>query len=1065
MLPEAGANRNLTITAVGEITVNVSGINLGTGNLTLSGNVMLTNAAGLLVDAGAVTLVGTVSGDGLALTIRAQGGVTINSAIQLGAAGALELQAGLSLDTTNAIVFMDNPAITAGSVLLLQDEQFVSVEPATFILPVGADIQGMYFGATTGTDQNWLTVMDIELDSLNVTRGDGTAALVVPETTIEARGFILLDAGTNELSFGGTGAITLTAPTITIIAGTINVGERTLTITAEGGTLTLTGVSAITGTGTASLTLSANTFAGLSDSLTLTVPTVSLALTGTSSFTTQPFSDTSTIETLSVSAQADQAYLAWMGATGRNLILTSTGGVIMLDSDINTVGEINEVAVTGDITLDGMGGIVLGSAITLTGGAISLTGAIDESASGNGGNDALTVRAQSLTLNSDINLGTGRLDLQTSGRITSGGTAPVITAGSLRLAQLDALDADLLDPASRVAGSVALLIGSAVVQTVHPWMASLSTGAVVADSSLVLRGRGVRLDVVIVPEALTFTGSVNFVARQIEFRGALTAREITFTTNVLRPDRSADTADKTTLSLNAVAGDITTFAILDDGTRGEGVPVLSNDFAITNLTLRRNSVFGDLDSLPFSFNSRQPVTALTTLTLTTNTAAAQTLQTWMLPETDANRNLSITAGGELTVNADAIDLGTGNLTLSGTSIALSGATTTLTGGAISLTGNVTSAGALTIMTQGDITLGNNINTGAGDLTLSGTSITLGSAITLTGGAISLTGAIDESASGNDGNDALTVRAQSLTLNSDINLGTGRLDLQTSGRITNGGTARVITAGSLRLAQLDALDADLLDPTSRVAGSVALLIGSEVVQTVHPWMSSLSTDAAVVADSSLILRGNGVRLDVIILPEATTFTGSSNFVARQVELRGALTARELIFTTNVLRPDRSADDADKTTLELNAVAGDITTFAILDDGRRGAGNALLSNDFAITNLILRRNSAFGDLDSLPFSFNSRQPVTALTSLRLTINASDAVQTLQAWMLPEAGSDRDLTIITPGLLIINSDIDLGTTGILTFTVGEMENNMGFGLNADGGTNFGSCTDLANCVASNP
>ena len=663
----------------------------------------------------------------------------------------------------------------------------------------------------------------------------------------------------------------------------------------------------------------------------------------------------------------------------------------------------------------------------LTGGAISLTGAIDETASGNDGNDALTVRAESLTLNSDINLGTGRLDLQTSGRITNGGTAPVITAGSLRLAQLDALDETLLDAGSRVAGSVALLIGSEVVQTVHPWMASLSVdAAVVADSSLILRGRGGRLDVVIVPEATTFTGSVNFVARQIEFRGALTARDITFTTNVIRPDRSADDADKTTLALNAVAGDITTFAILADGRRGAGNAVLSRDFAITTLILQRNSAFGDLDSLPFRFNPRgQPVTALTALTLTINASdAAQTVQAWMLPETDANRELTITAGGELMVNDD-INLGTGNLTLSGTSITLGGATTALTGGAISLTGNVTSAGALTITAATGITLGNNINTGTGDLTLSGTSITLGSAITLTGGAISLTGAIDESASGNDGNDALTVRAQSLTLNSDINLGTGRLDLQTSGRITSGGTARVITAGSLRLAQLDALDADLLDPTSRVAGSVALLIGSEVVQTVHPWMASLSVDAAVVADSSLVLRGRGVRLDVIILPEATTFTGSVNFVARQIEFRGFLTAREITFTTNVIRPDRSADDADRTTLALNAVAGDITTFAILDDGTRGAGNALLSRDFVITTLILRQNSAFGDLASLPFSFNPRgQQVAALTAITLIINASDATQTVQDWMLPEAGSDRDLTITAVGEITVNDNINLGT-----------------------------------------
>ena len=105
--------------------------------------------------------------------------------------------------------------------------------------------------------------------------------------------------------------------------------------------------------------------------------------------------------------------------------------------------------------------------------------------------------------------------------------------------------------------------------------------------------------------------------------------------------------------------------------------------------------------------------------------------------------------------------------------------------------------ALTVMASGVLTLNRNINTGTGALTLdSDANIVLGGAITLTGGAVSLTGAVSAT------NLPLTVRAQSLTLNSDINLGTGRLDLQTSGRITSGGTARVITAGSLRLAQLD-----------------------------------------------------------------------------------------------------------------------------------------------------------------------------------------------------------------------------------------------------------------------
>ena len=479
----------LTVTATGVLTLN-SDINLGTGDLiisatggtTLGGAVMLT-AGGITISDGitsvshALTItaatglnlvgnintgtgdltldVGSPTGGSFANTVRMLSGnvVTITGA-GLAASGDLTISAlgNLMVNTTTLIDVETNTlrleagrapgngagqtgAITFGSAaLILQASRFdltqdgaifPTAAPATFrtdattAAPANR-VRISYTGTATQTAATWATV------TMNdVTLGGGADFMIMAsdlfDGELRAVSSIRLDAGTTgEITFADDvpTSVTIIAPNITINARSINLGTMSLTIIADGGTLTLQVVQTITGTGTASLSLTARTFVGLRTNLTVNVPTVSLALTApSSSLFSRPFSGT--IETLSVSARADQAYFDWMGDTAPNLILTS-GGSVSVNEDIN-LG-------TGNLTLDGAFGIALGDDITLTGGAISLTGTI-----GSSNNNFDVIASGALTLNSGINLGSGILTINAGERINVPNSGTNITASAINI--------------------------------------------------------------------------------------------------------------------------------------------------------------------------------------------------------------------------------------------------------------------------------------------------------------------------------------------------------------------------------------------------------------------------------------------------------------------------------------------------------------------------------------------------------------------------------------------------------------------------------------------------------
>ena len=472
----SGATNSFVATASRRLTLN-DNINVGTNGLGLTGTggITLANAAGLTLRGGAVRLTGVVTADNTPLTIEAQDGIVINNNIDIGA-GRLELIAGLGDGGTAFINVHDarpDPdddtvrlTITAGSFLWAQDAQFNADDtpPATFMLPDEVRIEGIYFGTLSPVNNPaWLDVRQFQ--GVRYMLGDGMGDVVVPQAATSALESITLNAAADStISFGGTGAITLTAPQITITAGTIIIGEgRTLTITAEGGTLTLNlDDIIISGSATAgSVTLSAAAIVN-DAALILNVATVNIAQDGEFG-AAAPFTFPAGVTTLNLSTQAAQAYRDWMTAPNPG----PDRSVSLMSAGVITVGQSINLE-TGNLSLNGTGGIVLGGGnIGLAGNTVILTGAIDEAATST---DNLTIAAvDDITLNSNIDLGMGALRLTAGigspdGDIVNGGTAPEIMAGSLHLQTDTALNFnDLVCHLLRVLrGLVDIRFGTAV---------------------------------------------------------------------------------------------------------------------------------------------------------------------------------------------------------------------------------------------------------------------------------------------------------------------------------------------------------------------------------------------------------------------------------------------------------------------------------------------------------------------------------------------------------------------------------------------------------------------------
>ena len=364
---------------------------------------------------------------------------------------------------------------------------------------------------------------------------------------------------------------------------------------------------------------------------------------------------------------------------------------------------------------------------------------------------------------------------------------------------------------------------------------------------------------------------------------------------------------------------------------------------------------------------------------------------------------------DLTLNAD------GGITLGGTNVLI-----TLTAEDITLDGVIEPPFVirdLTLTASGGITLRSDINLGTGDLIITSTftnpaltaPISLIRAggteaspafITLSGGNVTLANTSGGGITGGIVGVGLIVNAlDNIFLNAAIDGVITALEMRadqnnnSTGTITNDGTARRLRVGAVFLQQAGGFVETLFAENSTVTGDVTLLISMPFNQTIHPWMVGLG-------GTSFTLRGTGMRrLDTITLPTALTRTGTIELHATNITLNAALTGASVALRANSVIAGSAVG--------IHASTGEITATRIDPSGDAAAGRPGLTGT---TSFALTRTSAFGALDTLPFTFEPAE-ITAITI------STRSDQFVQDWMIAE---DRDLTITSSERVVVDAAI---------------------------------------------
>ena len=1025
----ADINPNLTVNA--STSISIRNVNLGTGNLILNNTGATATALGATNTTwttGDITLTGALdaSADNRNLNIIASGVLTLNNDINLG-------ERNLNINAMGGITLGGNVTLTSRVTILR--------------------------GAVDGTNGNHnFTIMDSAGSNLHndINLGSGT--------------FTLANTGSGQVNFSIVGSVG--AP-LTIEAGNINfmrsndvVWVLQAGVVAQGADLTLRATGDITFQGTVinlgpgRLEMSAdNEGNGTGTIIAANTPQIlvgSLVLRHAAAFPADFMADDSAItgeaDLRITGAMVTQAIHPWMELDGTSFTLRGDEGEGMRAAVVLTAITLPAAIDFGTTDIDlQAAAITLTAATTLTGGAISLTGAIDASAN----NRNLTITAMGLlTLNNNITLGTGILTITAGNRINVPNSGTAITAGTISIEFTDRL-VQSNEVGFTPAGGTSTF-GNAIFEPpfTPTEMPTFAPSPCLADPCSF--GDGTTEDLIVdslLEAEISITIDIGTGALTFGGEGAITITSAAISI-------TAGSIDIGTRSLTIMAADGTITLVGVTSITGTGTASLSLD--ATTIAGLSSALTVNVPSISLAqeaaFGTAPPVTfGMAVTSLTIEVAAAQTVQGWMVA---SGRSLDITTSNVLTVDTaitgfilgDSADLtlnGMGGITLTGSGaisltardITLSSAgnitfnqNLTLTTEDITLNGAIDGTNGndddsddrnFTVTASGGITLRSDINLGTGDLSITSTfsggpspivisreggTETAPALVTLSGGNVTLANTSAGGISGPiAGGVGLIVNAlDNIILNTAID-GISALTLRAdesnsgTGTITNDGTARRIQVGALFLQQAGAFgETSLFASNSSASGDVTLLISRPFNQTIHPWMVGLG-------GTSFTLRGAGMRrLDTITLPTALTYTGTIELHATTIALGGNLTATSIALRTNTLT-------RDSTDLVITATTGEITATRIDPSGDAVAGVPTL--DSTVTTLTLTQNSAFGS--SAPFAFG-----TTLTSLTLQ---TAAPQTAYSWM-GVSGSNVSLTS-TGGDITIGGNINVGTENSLT------------------------------------
>ncbi|MEN9180248.1 filamentous hemagglutinin N-terminal domain-containing protein, partial [Xanthomonas vesicatoria] len=761
----------LTVTGTSNLQAGTGGITLATGSNDFQQTVTLIGGATSIADSNALTL-GTLSTGNL--TVSSNGDLNLGR----GTVGGV-------LTATSS-----GGSITQADVLNVTGTGTGTINAGGGAIALGNDSNN-FSGALTLTGSG-ITVHD--RDNLSVaamTSGADSAVDLFSNATLQLSGFAI-DTGTASLRLASNGGALSTAGSVRggsvslrardgitiahdVTADALNMTTGNAAVNQTAGSVVVaTTTTANTGSGAVTLTGAGNNFSGV---FNLSAGNVQLNDVDGMSL--------GTVNSGALTVNSNGALSLGRGTINGALTANSGGGAISQTNALTVTGASTLNAGSGTIMLDSAGNDFQ-AAVSLTGNGITLrdANALSLAALTTTGNGATQVLAGgTLTLPTQvIDTGTGDLSLTSlGGALTTAGT---LTGNNVALRASGALN---LAHAIQARGTLGLTSDTAAITQTAGLLDV--TGATTATAAA---GAG----------AITLNGTNN------DFQGALSLTGGT----VLVNDRNA-------LSLGSLGTSALTVAShgnldLGQGTIGGTLTASSNGGTIGQSGALTLTGAATLDAgsgaiaLSNSDNDFQDALALTGTGISVRDRNA--LRIGAL-SAGAGGDVTLTAGGGLSLPAQAINIGSGNLSLTaeggllGTSSALSANQIRLRGGSgLNLAHDITAADSLTLTTNnaaitqtaGAVTAGAlaTVDAGTGAIALAGSGNDFMAQLALTGSGITVYDSNDLSiaslSSGSNSPVTLTAgRALSLPVQT---IDTGSADLRLSAE-----SGSLLTNGALR----------------------------------------------------------------------------------------------------------------------------------------------------------------------------------------------------------------------------------------------------------------------------
>jgi fibronectin-binding autotransporter adhesin len=1037
-----------TLTAGDATNTTFAGVVSGTGSFVKTG-------AGTTIFSGTNTYAGTttLNGGTLSVATLANGGTGSGIGSASNAAANLVLNGGTLQYTGTGTASTDRLLTigTAGGTLDASGTGAVNFTNAGALALTSAGTARSFALAGSNTGANTLAAVigNSGAGVTSVTKsGAGTWALTgtnsyTGATTING-GILVVSSLANGGSNSGIGASTNAATNLSINGGTLQYTgagastDRLLTIGASGGTIDSSGSGALIFTNAGALIQSGT---GIARTLTLAGSNVG----------------TNTMASVITDAGAGATGFTKNGAgiwivAGTNTYTGATtinSGTLRLGTGAG-VGTTTDLTVASGATFDvngknasigslsGLGGVILGSANTLTvgnatdktyGGSISGAGNVTKT-----GTSTLTLTGSSTSFTGTLNLNQGTVQLGASNILSSAlsfGGGTLSTNGFNATLSSASLVANSILDFNSTNGILNFTTGTRTggTLTINNWAGSTSgggasqllipgtiTGLLLANINFSGYGAGAQLIgseiVPITGAAFTWTKDAAGTQNWSNAGGIFNWSPTTGNPNAIDQVANFTTlsqARTVTLDLNRTVGYINLSSSSNYTISPSAAQVITMDVTTGNAQINVSSSGSHTIAAGLSLNQSLVVNQNSTGTLTLSAANAIT---------GLNKNVTFNGSGN-TVVSGVIATGTGlltknnagTLTLSGVNTYTGG--TTINGGTLRMgIGGAVPNGAVSVTGTGvgaTSTLDlNNFNATVSSLTFGGTTASSGSAVTTGTGTLTLGGNVTYAAANNplgstlSGNLSLGAADRTFTIGHSTTAGT---DLTVSAVVS--GTAGIIKTGAGTL---------LLSGANTYSGQTQIQAGTLAVNTLANLSASSGLGMPTTAANGTIKIGSGA-------------TGA---------------------TLSYLGPTASVTNR---VVDLSGTTGGAT----LDSSGAGAvtfSSALTASGAGSKTLTLAGTSTGANTISGAIVNNSGTNITSLVK-----------SGVGTWVLSGANTYTGSTALNGGILSINADNNLGVGGALSFsggtlqTTGSFTTARGANLNAAGGTidiASGSLTD---------